>query len=58
MRPGGVNVVMHQKRARRILRDLRKVREKSSSEEEGWLSELAGALWRVRVSGGGGQMEK
>ena len=54
MGPGGVNDVMHRKRARRIW-------EKSVSwifaSKEGWLSELAEALrWVLHVVGE--QMEK
>ena len=55
---GGVNDVMHRKRARRIWG----IWEKSvswvfASEEEGWLSELAEAVRRVPHAGGV-QMEK
>ena len=59
MGPGGVNDVMHRKRARRIWG----IWEKSvswvfASEEEGWLSELAEALRWVPHVVVGEKMEK
>ena len=60
--PGYVNDVMHRKRRLRILRFEKSQGWVLASEEDGWLSELAEALWRVPhvvvVVVGGGQMKK
>ena len=54
---GDVNDVMHRKRARRILGDLRKVSWVLRSEEEGWLSLARSGLvaGATRVGGGWGR---
>ena len=55
-----VNDVMHQKRARRILGDLKKVSwaESCGPMKKGDFRLLAEALWRVPHVLGVGQMEK
>ena len=52
--PGNVNDVMHRKRARMVLGDLKKVSWVLQSEEEGWLSLARSGLVEGAARDGGG----